>query len=158
MIVYQYLLGGLSSILYECMFNLNINAMFNLRWSVLALYMVLPLQAQEIDWDKVNSNTILNLITKQNIEMNAGYSNIIQMGDYNNAELSLNNKTIITVKQLGDYNALYFINSFTDKETKAAIITQGSNNIVDVTGSNSISDGIQINVKGDNRTVFMRNY
>ncbi|AZB11721.1 hypothetical protein EG344_06380 [Chryseobacterium sp. G0162] len=132
--------------------------MFNLRWSVLALYMVLPLQAQEIDWDKVNSNTILNLITKQNIEMNAGYSNIIQMGDYNNAELSLNNKTIITVKQLGDYNALYFINSFTDKETKAAIITQGSNNIVDVTGSNSISDGIQINVKGDNRTVFMRNY
>ncbi|AZA93977.1 MULTISPECIES: hypothetical protein [Chryseobacterium] len=132
--------------------------MFNLRWSVLALYMVLPLQAQEIDWDKINSNTILNLITKQNIEMNAGYSNIIQMGDYNNAELSLNNKTIITVKQLGDYNALYFINSFTDKETKAAIITQGSNNIVDVTGSNSISDGIQINVKGDNRTVFMRNY
>lgn len=132
--------------------------MFNFRWSVLALCMVLPLQAQEIDWDKVNSNTILNLITRQNMEMNTGYSNIIQMGDSNNAELSLNNKTIITVKQLGDYNALYFINSFTDKETKAAIITQGSNNIIDVTGSNSISEGIQINVKGDNRTVFMRNY
>ncbi|MDM1556890.1 hypothetical protein HX126_20250 [Chryseobacterium indologenes] len=120
--------------------------------------MVLPLQAQEIDWDKVNSNTILNLITRQNIDMNASYSNIIQVGDYNNAGFSLNNKTIITVKQLGDSNALYFINSFTDKETKAAIITQGSNNIIDITGSNSISDGIQINVKGDNRTVFMRNY
>ncbi|WP_347219083.1 hypothetical protein [Chryseobacterium sp.] len=132
--------------------------MFTFKWSVLALCMVLPLQAQEIDWDKVNSNTILNLVTRQNIEMDTGYSNIIQMGDYNNAELSLNNKTIITVKQLGDYNALYFINSFTDKETKAAIITQGSNNMIDVTGSNSISDGIQINVKGDNRTVFMRNY
>ncbi|WP_336960832.1 hypothetical protein [Chryseobacterium contaminans] len=132
--------------------------MFTLRWSVFALCMVLPLQAQEIDWDKVNSNTILNLINRQNMEMNAGYSNIIQVGDYNNAELSLNNRTIITVKQLGDYNALYFINSFADKETKAAIITQGSNNIIDVTGSNSISDGIQINVKGDNRTVFMRNY
>ncbi|WET49019.1 hypothetical protein PYS58_21045 [Chryseobacterium indologenes] len=132
--------------------------MFNLRWGVLALCMVLPLQAQEIDWDKVNSNTILNLITRQNIDMNASYSNIIQVGDYNNAGFSLNNKTIITVKQLGDSNALYFINSFTDKETKAAIITQGSNNIIDITGSNSISDGIQINVKGDNRTVFMRNY
>ncbi|WP_228407560.1 hypothetical protein [Chryseobacterium timonianum] len=140
-------------------FNLNINAMFTLKWSVLALCMVLPLQAQEIDWDKVNSNTVFNLITRQNMEMNTGYSsNIVQMGDYNNAELSLNNKTIITVSQLGDYNALYFINSFTDKETKAAIITQGSNNIIDVTGSNSISDGIQINVRGDNRTVFMRNY
>ncbi|WP_336687787.1 hypothetical protein [Chryseobacterium bernardetii] len=132
--------------------------MFNLRWSFLALCVVLPLQAQEIDWDKVNSNTILNLISKQDMEMIAGYSNIMQMGEYNNVELSLNNKTIITVKQLGDYNALYFINSFADKETKAAIITQGSNNIIDVSGSNSISDGIQINVKGDNRTVFMRNY
>lgn len=139
-------------------FNLNINAMFNLKWSVLALCMVLPLQAQEIDWDKVNSNTIFTLIARQNIEMNASYSNSIQLGDYNKAELSLNNKTIITVKQLGDYNALYFINSFSEKETKAAIITQGSNNIIDITGSNSISDGIQINVKGDNRTIFMRNY
>lgn len=132
--------------------------MCNLKWSVLALCMVLPLQAQEIDWDKVNSNTIFNLVTRQNIDMNASYSNIIQLGDYNKAELSLNNKTIITVKQLGDYNALYFINSFSEKETKAAIITQGSNNIIDITGSNSISNGIQINVKGDNRTVFMRNY
>ncbi|REC59252.1 hypothetical protein DRF65_27100 [Chryseobacterium pennae] len=132
--------------------------MFNLKWSVLALCMVLPLQAQEIDWDKVNSNTIFTLIARQNIEMNASYSNSIQLGDYNKAELSLNNKTIITVKQLGDYNALYFINSFSEKETKAAIITQGSNNIIDITGSNSISGGIQINVKGDNRTIFMRNY
>lgn len=133
--------------------------MFTLRWSVLALWMVLPMQAQEIDWDKLNSNKVFNLIAGQNMEMNTGYaSHIIQMGDYNNAELSLNNQTIITVKQLGDYNALYFTNSFTDKETKTAIITQGSNNIIDVTGSNSISDGIQINVRGDNRTVFMRNY
>lgn len=133
--------------------------MFTLKWSVLALCVVLPMQAQEIDWDKLNSNTVFTLITRQNMEMNAGYSSsMIQMGDYNNAELSLNSKTIITVKQLGDYNALYFINSFSEKETKAAIITQGSNNIIDVTGSNSISDGIQINIKGDNRTVFMRNY
>ncbi len=133
--------------------------MFTLKWSVLALCVVLPMQAQEIDWDKLNSNTVFTLITRQNMEMNAGYSSsMIQMGDYNNAELSLNSKTIITVKQLGDYNALYFINSFSEKEAKAAIITQGSNNIIDVTGSNSISDGIQINIKGDNRTVFMRNY
>jgi hypothetical protein len=46
----------------------------------LALCVVLPLQAQEIDWDKVNSNTILNLISKQDMEMIAGYSNIMQMG------------------------------------------------------------------------------
>ncbi|BFO66645.1 hypothetical protein KCF3NO3_26280 [Chryseobacterium sp. KCF3-3] len=119
---------------------------------------MLPLHAQEIDWDKVNSNTIFNLIARQQTDQSSYGSDIIQIGDYNNAELSLNARTNIIVRQLGDFNTLYFINSFTDKETKAAITAQGNNNIIDVTGSNSISDGIQINVKGDNRTVFMRNY
>ncbi|MFS4430535.1 hypothetical protein [Chryseobacterium sp. S90] len=132
--------------------------MFTLRWSVFALFIVLPLQAQEIDWDKINSNTIFNLIARQQIDQTSFGSNIIQMGDYNNAELSLNARTNIAIKQLGDFNTLYFMNSFTDKETKAAITAQGNNNIIDVTGSNSISDGIQINVKGHNKTVFMRNY
>ncbi|UTX48232.1 hypothetical protein [Chryseobacterium sp. MA9] len=132
--------------------------MFTLRWSVFALFILLPLQAQEIDWDKINSNTIFNLIARQQIDQTSYGTNIIQMGDYNNAELSLNARTNIAVKQLGDFNTLYFINSFTDKETKAAITAQGNNNIIDVTGNNSISDGIQINVKGDNKTVFMRNY
>ncbi|RQO41455.1 hypothetical protein DBR39_02135 [Chryseobacterium sp. KBW03] len=132
--------------------------MSTLKWSAITLFALLRLQAQEIDWDKVNSNTILNLIARQQIDQSSYGSNIIQIGDYNNAELSLNAHTNIVVKQLGDFNTLYFINSFTDKETKAAVTAQGNNNIIDVTGSNSISDGIQINVKGDNKTVFMRNY
>ncbi|PWN60202.1 hypothetical protein [Chryseobacterium viscerum] len=132
--------------------------MSTLKWSAITLFALLRLQAQEIDWDKVNSNTILNLIARQQMDQSSYGSNIIQIGDYNNAELSLNAHTNIVVKQLGDFNTLYFINSFTDKETKAAVTAQGNNNIIDVTGSNSISDGIQINVKGDNKTVFMRNY
>lgn len=132
--------------------------MFNLKWSVLTLFIMLPIHAQEIDWDKVNSNTIFNLIARQQTDQSSYGSDIIQIGDYNNAELSLNTRTNIIVRQLGDFNTLYFINSFTDKETKAAITAQGNNNIIDVTGNNSISDGIQINVKGDNKTVFMRNY
>lgn len=132
--------------------------MSTLKWSAITLFALLRLQAQEIDWDKINSNTIFNLIARHQIDQSSYGSNIIQIGDYNNAELSLNAHTNIVVKQLGDFNTLYFINSFTDKETKAAVTTQGNNNIIDVTGSNSISDGIQINVKGDNKTVFMRNY
>lgn len=132
--------------------------MFTLKWSAFALFVFIRLQAQEIDWDKINSNTIFNLIIRQQADQSSYGSNIIQMGDYNNAELSLNARTHIVVRQLGDFNTLYFINSFTDKETKAAVTAQGNNNIIDVTGSNSISDGIQINVKGDNKTVFMRNY
>lgn len=132
--------------------------MFKLRWGAFTLFAVLCVQAQQIDWDKVNSNTVLDLISRQQTEQGLYGSTVIQMGDYNNAELSLNAKTNIAVQQLGDYNTLYFINSFTDKETKTAVTAQGNNNIIDITGSNSVSDGMQINVKGDNKTIFMRNY
>ncbi|MFP3593608.1 hypothetical protein [Chryseobacterium sp. SIMBA_038] len=132
--------------------------MFKLGLSVFALLIFLSVKSQQVDWDRINSNTVLNVIAGQNPDQMMSYSNVIQIGDANNAELSLNAKTNISVKQLGDYNSLYFNNSFTDTETKTAITTQGNNNIIDVTGSNSISDGLQIQVKGDNKTIFMRNY
>lgn len=132
--------------------------MFTLRWSAIALLAFFPMKAQQVDWDQVNSNTILNIITSQNSDQGISYSSVVQIGDFNNTNLLLNSKTSISVRQLGDYNSLYFNNSFTDTQTKAAITTQGYNNMIDVTGSNSISDGLQINVKGDNKTIFMRNY
>ncbi|KPH12784.1 hypothetical protein [Chryseobacterium sp. ERMR1:04] len=132
--------------------------MFKLGWSVCALFIFLSVKSQQIEWDQINSNTILNVIAGQNSDQGISYSNVIQIGEANNAELSLNSKTNISVKQLGDYNSLYFNNSFSDAATKTAITTQGNNNIIDVTGSNSISDGLQIQVKGDNKTIFVRNY
>jgi hypothetical protein len=132
--------------------------MFNLGWCVFTLLFFMSVKSQQIDWDKINSNSALSIIAVQNPDQGTSYSNIIQMGNGNNAELSINAKTDIAVKQLGDYNSLYFVNSFTDTETKTAITTQGNNNIIDVTGSNSVSEGLQITVKGDNKTIFMRNY
>ncbi|GAA4152050.1 hypothetical protein GCM10022217_06510 [Chryseobacterium ginsenosidimutans] len=132
--------------------------MFNLGWSVFTLLLFMSVKSQQIDWDKINSNNALSIIAVQNPDQGVSYSNIIQMGNGNNAGLSVNAKTDIAVKQLGDYNSLYFVNSFINTETKTAITTQGNNNIIDITGSNSISDGLQVNVKGDNKTIFMRNY
>ncbi len=132
--------------------------MFNLGWSVFTLLLFVSVKSQQIDWDKINSNSVLNIVAIQNPDLATSYSNIVQMGNGNSAELSINAKTDIAVKQMGDYNALLFVNSFTDMETKTAITTQGNNNIIDITGSNSVSEGLQINVKGDNKTIFMRNY
>lgn len=132
--------------------------MYKLGWSVITLLAFVSVKSQQIDWENINSNTVFNVISNQNSEQGMSYSNILQMGDFNTAELSLNVKTDISVKQFGDYNSLYFINSFSDVEVKTSITTQGYNNIVDVTGSNSISDGMKMNVKGDNMTIFMRNY
>jgi len=133
--------------------------MFKPGWGAFTLFAVLCVNAQQLDWDKVNSNTVLDLMSRQQTEQQALYgSSVLQTGDYNNAELFLNPKTNIAVQQSGDFNTLYFINSFTDQETKTAVTAQGNNNIIDITGSNSVSDGMRINVKGDNKTIFMRNY
>lgn len=132
--------------------------MFQLGYSVFALLLFVTIKSQQLDWDNINSNTVFNIVATQNFEQGISYSNIIQTGNNNNATLYINDKTDITVKQLGDYNTLNYINSFTDTETKTTITAQGNNNIIDITGSNSISDGLQIHVKGDNKTIFMRNY
>ncbi|WP_308004269.1 hypothetical protein [uncultured Chryseobacterium sp.] len=131
--------------------------MFTLRWGVFAMFFFLSVKSQQIDWDRINSNNVLSVIAVQNPDL-AASSDIIQMGNGNHAELSINAKTDIAVIQSGDYNALYFVNSFSEAETKTAVTTQGNNNIIDITGSNSISEGLQIHVKGDNKTIFMRNY
>lgn len=132
--------------------------MFTLRWGLPAMFLFISVKSQRIDWEKINSNNVLSIITMQSQDSGVSSSDIIQMGNGNHAELSINAKTDIAVRQSGDYNTLYFVNSFSDAEAKTAVTTQGNNNIIDITGSNSISEGMQIHVKGDNKTIFMRNY
>lgn len=115
-------------------------------------------KSQQVDWNKINSNTIIDVISLQSIPQSNSSSIVAQVGNRNNADLTISSKTKIIIQQLGDQNSIYFNNAFTEKETKAAVTVQGYNNIVDVTGSNSVSDGMQINVKADNKTVFVRNY
>lgn len=115
-------------------------------------------KSQQVDWNKINSNTIIDVISLQSIPQNNSSSIVAQVGNGNNADLTISSKINIIIQQLGDQNSIYFNNAFTEKETKAAITVQGYNNIVDVTGSNNVSDGMQINVKADNKTVFVRNY
>ena len=128
-----------------------------LLYSIVLFLAAFWAKAQQVSWEQINSHTVEDFMLKQNNEKNSN-SNTIQIGDYNEARLILNTQTDIQVKQTGDYNSLYYINSFTDTETKTSVITRGDNNIVDITGSNSISKDMMLNVKGDNMIVFMRNY
>jgi hypothetical protein len=116
------------------------------------------LKSQQVEWNQINSSNALDLTLIQAKDNFTSYSNIIQIGDANNVEAIINAKTSILIQQLGDYNSLFFNNSFSDTKTKNAINTQGNNNIIDITGSNSVSENMKLNVKGDNMTIFMRNY
>lgn len=116
------------------------------------------LKSQQVEWNQINSNSVLDLAILQAVDNHTSYSNILQIGDSNNIEAMINAKTNIMIQQLGDYNSLYFNNSFSDTKTKNVINIQGNNNIIDITGSNSVSENMKVNVKGDNMTIFMRNY
>ncbi|MDY0931744.1 hypothetical protein [Chryseobacterium sp. CFBP8996] len=116
------------------------------------------LKSQQVEWNQINSNSVLDLAILQAVDNHTSYSNILQIGDSNNIEAMINAKTNIMIQQLGDYNSLYFNNSFSDTKTTNVITTQGNNNIIDITGSNSVSENMKVNVKGDNRTIFIRNY
>lgn len=127
----------------------------------LALLSTMLAKSQQIDWNRINSQTAVDMINLQNADQSLSISSIsqvAQVGNSNTADLSINAKTNIVVQQFGDQNSIYFNNAFSSKEAKTAITTQGNNNMVDITGSNSVSEGMHLNVKGENLTVFMRNY
>ncbi|MCU7619013.1 hypothetical protein NZ698_17685 [Chryseobacterium sp. PBS4-4] len=127
----------------------------------LVLLSTMLAKSQQVDWNRINSETAINIINAQNTDpslQTSSVSQVVQIGDLNNADLRINSKTNIMVQQFGDQNSIYFNNAFSSKEAKTAITTQGDNNIVDITGTNSISDKMHLNVQGDNMAVFMRNY
>ena len=129
--------------------------------SLLLLVCVILISAQNISFENINSNNVLTLIPQiQNTSDSQNNTDIksLQYGNQNYTEIQANSQTSLSTMQIGDYNYLNFDNSFEKNSVKSAITTQGNNNIIDITGSNSISDKIQIHVKGDNLTLFMRNY
>lgn len=117
--------------------------------------------AQQISFENVNSNNALAIITQLQTTPQQGTNSEsinYQYGNHNFSEIYTNGKTDVSTIQIGDYNYLNFNNMFDKKSANPTITTQGNNNIIDITGSNSISEKIQLHLKGDNMTIFMRNY
>ncbi len=117
----------------------------------------------QITFDNIDSNNALYIISNtpvinSDLAIKNSFTEIIQFGDKNYAAIDTNSRTQISAQQIGDYNFLNFDNSFEKSAAKPNITVEGNNNIIDVVGSNSISEKIQIHVKGDNRTIFMRNF
>ena len=117
--------------------------------------------AQQISFDNLNSSNVLNMLSEMSKISEIQKSSeirLMQYGNENFAEIKANSKTQLSALQFGDYNYLNFDNAFQKDQAKSTITTQGNNNIIDVVGSNSISDKMQIHLKGDNMTIFMRNF
>lgn len=130
---------------------------FYILFSATLTLFSISIKSQEINWGQINSNNAFSIMNLQNPD--TGYYDVtVQIGNYNSAELNINDRTKISIAQIGDFNKLFYNNSFTETKVNNSITAQGYNNIIDITGSNSISDDMKITVKGDNVTVFVRNY
>lgn len=118
--------------------------------------------AQDIKLNKVNSSNILDFYAQsQRIDMQPGEVKsmdvAVQIGQGNNYEMIDRAPQYLEVIQNGNYNTTYFVNP-NDYPTNAQIKINGSGNYIDITGSNSISAGMQININANDMTIFMRNY
>ena len=118
--------------------------------------------AQDITLNKVNSSNILDFYAQsQRIDMQPGEVKsmdvAVQIGQGNNYEMIDRTPQYLEVIQNGNYNTTYFVNP-NDYPTNAQIKINGSGNYIDITGSNSISAGMQINIDANDMTIFMRNY
>ncbi|WP_332032929.1 hypothetical protein [Kaistella sp.] len=122
---------------------------------------ILVVTGQQFSFENINSKNAMaivaqiqdNSISPKNYEVTT-----VQYGTHNFAEIYANSNTNLSALQLGDYNYINFNNVFEKTRASAVITTQGNNNIIDVVGSNSISEKMQLHVKGDNMTIYMRNY
>lgn len=113
--------------------------------------------AQEIALSNLNSSNILDYYSI--MERGAASSSTTlteQYGDNNHIEILDVNLLYLRVTQIGENNTTVFTNS-NATSTNAEIRIHGSNNYIDIAGSNSISDGMKMNINANDMTILMRN-
>lgn len=110
------------------------------------------------NFNAINSNNILDFISKSEENNSIGYySNIYQNGNNNLANVLMQN-TAISVQQEGNQNILYFNSCNTNGDNYSLdIYMRGDQNRIEITGINSISNGMSIEVLGNNKTILIDN-
>lgn len=135
--------------------------MKNLITIIIVLLFSHSLNAQKISLNNINSSNVLELYRQSQIDnLLPDYKSVdvmVQVGDGNLIQMIDKTPNYLELVQTGNYNSTLFINP-NDYPTNAQITINGSGNYIDVTGSNSISDGIKININANDMTIFMRNY
>lgn len=110
----------------------------------------------------VSNITYIQQIGNQNysnVNLQSNYSNfrVYQNGDNNEVDITKSGYTINElVVQNGDNNSIYE-RSYYSNVVNSQVIQTGNNNEYLSMGSNSISDNLKINIRGNNKTVIVLN-
>ena len=118
------------------------------------------ISAQTITLNNINSSNILEYYKQteiKNLSQIQSENILTQNGIGNTAETYDKTPKYLNLSQNGNFNTTYFINP-NNYPTNAEIRINGSGNYIDITGTNSISDGMKVYINANDMTLFMRNY
>ena len=129
-----------------------------LSFFLLITSLLIPAQtAGQISYGELNSSNVMEFL-KGNAKFDFASANInVQIGKENQINVVSSKNTFLYIMQNGDFNTVNFHNG-NNRGSNMEIKATGFNNYIDVTGSNSVSDGMKINIKGNDKMVFVRNY
>lgn len=119
------------------------------------------MSAQSIDFSNINSKNILNILTTQDISASSmpSKTSVTQLGNNNNAMIyNKSKRSDLMIRQTGDFNTTLMTNTNPSLENKQKVNVEGNNNYIDITGNNSNSKEMQINLKTNDKMIFVRHY
>lgn len=106
----------------------------------------------------INASNVVSYLASGNVNLinNDIRSFVIQEGNHNNADIFLIDDKIITV-QLGNNNSIFYQDGQALQSSIMSLNVKGDNNLVEVIGSNSISNGMSIDIIGNDKVVLIEN-
>ncbi|MGJ1362307.1 hypothetical protein ACR79B_08945 [Sphingobacterium spiritivorum] len=115
-------------------------------------------KSKEYNISDINSSNVTQFLqlSSKDIDVSNTQSIITQRGDTNLANAYLKNDILVSIQQ-GNGNSLYYQDTQNANPSHMNITMIGDNNNVQVWGSNSISNGMSIEIFGHNRTVQVIN-
>jgi len=114
--------------------------------------------AQEINFQDINSNNVMRMLqSSQEIKISNSEVANLQNGNENRIYIFDNSAKKLEISQQGNYNTTQYVNPGS-KPTNMEVKTIGNNNYIDIAGNNSNSDGMKIQIRGNDKMIFVRNY
>lgn len=128
---------------------------------ILLVFFYYPFLSQNLTFSEINSKNILNLLNAESIKSSEQGSKtaVIQIGDNNKANVyDRSKKSDLMIRQTGDFNTTLMTNTNPEIENKQKVSVEGDNNYIDITGNNSNSKEMQINLKTNDKMIFVRHF
>ena len=128
---------------------------------ILLVFFYYPFLSQNLTFSEINSKNILNLLNAESIKKSEQGSKtaVIQIGDNNKANVyDRSKKSDLMIRQTGDFNTTLMANTNPEIENRQKVSVEGNNNYIDITGNNSNSKEMQINLKTNDKMIFVRHF